>query len=176
MESTLTQISTLLRQGLNTSGQGSYQRRAPSPAALRIIQEARRELKSWIAKNGETIESLRLLALAEEALLNFDSAVVILENLINRSSSPNRKDIKRLAACREAGQMWRELVLSPDDLVALGHFLKDKLLDAAPEDSFRWTEEWLVENKASSRTRVIAALRNLGYSSDYAVLHNLVPG
>ena len=72
--------------------------------------------------------------------------------------------------------MWRALTLAPDELVALGVFLRDKLLDTAPERSLRWTEEWLDENKPSSKNETVLSLRKLGYFSDYQVLQNLVPG
>ena len=60
MDDGLNQITALLRQGLNASQQGSYQRRAPAPKAVPLLEAARRELISWISQNGENAESLRL--------------------------------------------------------------------------------------------------------------------
>ena len=102
MRDSLKEINMLLRQGLKLSCQGSYQRRAPAPIAVPLLEQARHELKSWIEQHGETLEAMRLVALAEEALLNYDSAVSALEKVIRLSSTPNQRDLKRLAACREA--------------------------------------------------------------------------
>jgi len=176
MDRTLNQINVLLRQGLNTSRQGSYHRRAPAPEAVPLLEEARRELETWIQEHGETAESLRLLAIAQEAVLDYGSAQRTLQKVIGLSSSPDRKDLKRLAACREAGQTWRQLALTPDELDTLGGYLRNKLLDTAPEKSLCWTEHWLNENKPGERSQIINSLRRLGYFSDYEVLHNLVPG
>jgi len=102
MRDSLKEINMLLRQGLKLSCQGSYQRRAPAPIPVALLEQARHELKSWIEQHGETLEAMRLVALAEEALLNYDSAVSALEKVIRLSSTPNQRDLKRLAACREA--------------------------------------------------------------------------
>src|ERR1051325_8782412 len=120
MDNTLHQIALLLRQGLNASKQGSYQRRAPASNAIPLLEDARTQLRSWIAQNGENLESLRLLALAEEALLNYESAAKILSRVVAFSAKPERKDLRRLAACREASQTWRELKLSCHELAVLG--------------------------------------------------------
>src|SRR2546423_777368 len=128
-------IKRVLQQGLNLSRQASYHRRAPSPEALPLLHEARRELKLWIEQNGERLDALRSLAIAEEALLHYDGAVQALEKIIRISNQPDRKDLKRLAACREASNTWKQLHLHPAELAALGEYLKSRLLDTAPERS-----------------------------------------
>jgi len=176
MSNSLQEISLLLRQGLIASKQASYIRRAPAARAVPLLEEARREVKSWIDQHGENAESLRLLALAEEALLNYASAVDALEKLIRLSPKHNRNDLKRLAACREASQTWKRLALTPNELTTLGTYLKDKLLDSGPDKSLRWTKAWLSENKSRYKNEIISSLQKQGYSSDYQVLHNLIPG
>jgi tetratricopeptide (TPR) repeat protein len=169
-------IRRLLNKGLGLSKQGSYQRRAPSQSAVPFLRQARCELEAWIEQNGEFVEALRLLALADEALLDYRSAVRCLEKVIALSGRNDRKDLKRLAACREASRMWRMLALNPDELRALGRYLRDKLLDSAPERSLRWTETWVSENRPIDKNEVLAGIQELGHFSDYQVLHNLVPG
>jgi len=176
MRSDLQVIKSRLQQALNLSQQGSYHRRAPSARALPLLQEVRQELELWIAENGEDIDALRSLALAEEALLLYHNAVLTLERVITLSRTPDRKDLKRLAACREASGLWKNLTLAPYELVELGRFLKGSLMDRAPSESLYWTEQWLRENKPEQLESILAALGHLGYGSDYKVLHNLVPG
>jgi len=156
--------------------QGSYHRRAPSQKAVPILAQARNAIESWIERNGENAEILRLLALTYEAMLNYEAAVQIIQKVIALSPQPRHGDLKRLAACREAGRMWDELLLSPSELRALGSFLRGKLLDAAPERSLRWTEIWLREKKPNEMSSIILSLQKLGYPTDYHILHNLVPG
>jgi hypothetical protein len=176
MSDSLEQINLLLRQGLIATKQGSYHRRVPAAKAVPLLQQALREVKSWMGQHGESERSLRLLALAEEALLDYDSAVSTLEKMIKLSARPNRNDLKRLAACREAGQLWRRLALTPEELAALGTYLKNKLLDSAPDTSLRWTGTWLSENKPKEKSEILASFRRQGHSSDYRVLHNVVSG
>jgi len=174
MKDDLDRIRGLLREGLNLSQQGSYGRRAPSPKALPLLRQARDDLEAWVAQNGENVEALRSLALAEEALLNYDGAAHLLQKVISLSPQADRKDLKRLAACREAGHLWSQLALSPRELAELGLYLKGKLLDNVPERSLRWTETWLHQTKPDEKQAILASIRRLGYFSDYDVLHNLV--
>jgi hypothetical protein len=133
-------------------------------------------LELWIRTNGETVDALRLLALAEESLLDYPRAVRFLERVVELSPRPDRKDLKRLAACREAAQMWKQLKLNPDELEALGCFLRQKLTDSAPERSLRWTEAWLSHNDPATKKSTLESLNSLGYHSDFQVLVNLVKG
>jgi hypothetical protein len=109
-------------------------------------------------------------------MLNYDEAAELLEEVVKLSPRPDRKDLKRLAACREACRGWRGLGLDPEELAALGSYLHDKLLDCTPERSLRWTRNWLKDNKPYEADAIINALRSLGHFSDYLILHNLVPG
>jgi tetratricopeptide (TPR) repeat protein len=172
----LESIKQVLQEGLRLSQQGSYHRRAPSPPAVPLLGEAQRHLQLWIHENGDRVDVLRLLALSEEALLMYERAVRTLEKVIKLSPRPDRKDLKRLAACRQASDIWSTLGLTPDELVALGLFLKEKLFDAPPSRSLHWTELWLAENKAREKEAMLDSIRKLGHFSDYEVLHNLVPG
>ena len=174
MEKTLASAKAALTQALNLSQQGSYRRRAPSKEARISIEGVRNELHRWNVTHGETIEALRLLALAEEALLNYPAAAKLLERVIALAPDRSRKDLKRLASCREAGNMWRELHLSSDELRSLGLYLRTHLLEAPSERTLRWTKQWLSENKLDVQTAVLDFMQQRGYSSDYQVLHNLV--
>lgn len=171
----LEEINILLRQGLTASRQGSYQRRSPAGESLPILQAARTGLKAWISAHGKSIVALRSLALAEEALLDYDSAATTLAEIIKLSAKPAQKDLKRLASCRAAKLWWKELRLTPGELSSLGDFLKHKSnpLDA---DSLLWTCVWLEHNKSASRDEIVTAMIKLGYSTDYLIFHNLVPG
>ena len=176
MSEDLNAIKAELRQALKVTHQGSYNRRASSKRAIPLLARLRTELASWIEHRGETAEALRLLALAEEALLNYEAAVVLLEKIVRLGPRASQKDLKRLAACRQASQMWHKLRLTPDELNELGRYLKDKLLDTAEERSLRWTENWLSDNRPQDQETILDSIRELGFFSDYQVLHNLIPG
>src|ERR1043165_4590051 len=77
----------------------SYERETPKGEALRLLALARRDVEDWIASNGESADSIRLLALIQESLKQYASAVQTLESLAQKGWADHR-DLKRLAACR----------------------------------------------------------------------------
>ena len=176
MSEDLKSIEIELRSAMNLTLQGSYRRRAPSKRAVPLLEESRKGLEKWIEEHGESADALRLLALVNEAFLNYEMASQLLEKAIHLSPQRNRRDLKRLAAYREARQLFGEVKLSPNELALLGQHLKGKLLDSAPEKSLRWTESWLDREKPNVKSSIMNSLLKLGYASDYAVLHNLIPG
>jgi tetratricopeptide (TPR) repeat protein len=176
MEEDFRRTEGLLRRGINLTRQGSYNRRAPSRESIPLLEQAIAELKSWIQIHGETPKALRLLAVANEALLNYTEAAKALERAIKVSACPDRRDVKRLAAYREATEMWETLSLKPTELSDLGLYLREKLLDSAPERSLRWTKIWLKENRPDQVAQILASIKRLGHYSDYEILHNLIPG
>jgi len=176
MSEDLRTIKLALQRALNLTLQGSYERRAPARGSVPLLEQARSDLESWIAQRGESAEALRLVALSNEALLDYDAAAQALEKAMKLSPRVERKDMRRLVAYRQASRVWKNLMLSGLELVALGTYLKAKLLDTAPERSLQWTEDWLRKHKPAEMCRILTSLKKLGYPSDYHVLHNLVPG
>jgi hypothetical protein len=94
-------LETLLREGLRLSGQGSFRRRAPAPAALPPLTKARAGLRRHVKSHPDDVRALRLLALAEEALLAYPLARAALERAVALGGG-DRRDLKRLAMLRLA--------------------------------------------------------------------------
>jgi tetratricopeptide (TPR) repeat protein len=176
MAEELRSVQKALEEALSLSQQGSYQRRAPADRAVPLLNDVKERLERWIEENGESLEALRALAVCQEALLLYGDAIATLERILVLFSPPDRKDLKRLAACREADVMWRALMLTPQELVALGDFLNQKLMDIGPAQSFQWTEQWLLEHRPQENEVILNGMRRLGHFCDYEVLHNLVAG
>lgn len=166
-------LTILLREGLSVSLQGCYQRRLPSKAALPKIREARQGLR-LLTKVSPSAASWRALALAEEALLHYPAAVLALENAIASSPEPDRKDLKRLAALREAAASWLSLGLTPPLLEELGQHLDQALVAGPCDHTHRHTSGWLAAKGMRQEAKVLAALKSAGGYCDCEVLANVV--
>ena len=172
MDPELTRLKVLLMEGLRLSGQGSYQRRLPSKAALPVIREAREGLRA-LSRTEPGGDVFRALSLAEEALLHYPQALSALEAAI-ALSAPDKRDLKRLANLRECAARWAALGLSPAALAALGAFLEARLEVEPCDHTLRHTESWLTSSGAGSKAAILKALRSAGGFCDCEVVLNVV--
>jgi tetratricopeptide (TPR) repeat protein len=169
-------LRTLLLAGIQKSRQSSYGRRAPAPASLPDLNEARVGLKRPAATAPENPDVWRLLAQAEECFLNYAEARRCLEQAIHLSKSRKQADLKRLTLYKAMGRQWGGLRLSAVQLRNLGDYLRTKLQVAPRTSSFQWTETWLREQGFSDIPNVLESLRQQGAYDDFQVLGNLVRG
>ena len=171
--SQLPELLQRLHAGLAASGQGTYQRGLPSKEARPDLLAARAGLRE-LAASEPSIEVLRSLALAEEALLNYPAAVQALEAAIAASPTHDRKDLKRLFLLRESAADWKALSLSPEALEALGQHL-ETLLAAQPCDhTLRHTKAWLKQQRIASPAKVLRGIQQAGGFCDCEVTFNVV--
>lgn len=172
----LDELRAALNQGRKLSMQGSFGRRAPEPSAVPYLRKARDGLANYVRDAGQQeAEAWRLLSEAEECLLSYAMAIKALERAMALGQR-DRKDLKRLALLKQYARDWSALPLSPEQLEALGQFLRDRLGDDTGERSFRWTQEWLHAAGVSDPGVVIAALEARGAFSDFQVLYNVIRG
>ena len=171
---TLSDIREELLAGQRLSGQGSYQRRAPSPKALPHLRKARLLLFGFVARHPDDAPAWRLLASAQEALLNYSGARQALERAI-ALSSPDRRDLKKLAALRESEREWHALPVSPDQLQRLGDWLNARLAESPCDHTERLTEHWLADAGIDPPAALRAFARRGGYC-DCEILTNVVVG
>jgi tetratricopeptide (TPR) repeat protein len=171
-------IRSLIRRGIQLSGQMSYSRRAANERAIPLLQQALSRLKAIVENGQADYEVFRLLALTHENLLDYREAIKAVQECINRSAGPKKDDLKRLARYKEQLSFWEVVSLTPGELNELGVFLHDKLFSvpAAYEHSFRWTIAWLSERKHPAPDKVISGLERLGAFDDFQVLHNVIVG
>ena len=177
MNEELDNIRAIIRRGIQLSGQSSYARRAADQRAIPLLQEAKARLRAAIESGQADYEVFQLLALTHESLLEYRAAIHAIQECINRSVSPKKDDLKRLARYKEQLNWWETISLSPGELKELGIFLHGKLSSVPEyERSFRWTIAWLNEKKHPSSDKVISGLEQLGACDDFQVLHNIVNG
>lgn len=100
-DSDLENISQQVRSAFKAGLLLSYERKAPSESTLKALALLKTQTNDWIDRNGETGVALRLLALIQESLLQYASAIGTLERL-NAAGLATRDDLKRLAKCRTA--------------------------------------------------------------------------
>ena len=113
MDETLKDLADTLREGQMKSGQGSYERRAPSKQAMPFLRDARRGLRTYVLEHPDCIDGWRFLAQAEESLLDYRNARVAIEKVLAISGNRDQKDLKKSALLREYESKWgeeRELV------------------------------------------------------------------
>jgi hypothetical protein len=84
MNDNLRELSELLREGQKRSQQGSYQRRAPTEAAVTYLRHARQGLRLIVETAPGNVEAWRLLSQAEGALLDYRLARIALEKFWHR--------------------------------------------------------------------------------------------
>ena len=91
-----------LLDGVKRARQGSYERGAPDDSALPSLLKAREDLYRCSIENEGSAEVWRLIALAEEYLLNYPAAVIAMERVLALAGEPSvtRKDHKKLAQLR----------------------------------------------------------------------------
>lgn len=82
-----------------------------------IVQERPGDREAW-----------RLLAEAEEALLDYQNARIALERAVALPPGADKRDVKTLALLREYEAWWGGLRLTPDQLEQLGGHLEITLL------------------------------------------------
>ena len=120
-------IRSILRRGIQLSGQMSYSRRAADGKAIPLLQEALSRLKAIVENGQADYEVFRLLALTHENLLEYREAIEAVWECINRSAGPKKDDLKWLARFKEQVSEWEAVSLSPGELNELGVFLHSKL-------------------------------------------------
>ncbi|HEU4887867.1 MAG TPA: hypothetical protein VFV49_08280 [Thermoanaerobaculia bacterium] len=170
----LATIEQLLLKGIQLSKQPSLGRRSADAAAVPYVLEARDRLREHVSRDPADAKAWRLLSRAHEVLMNYREAMTTLETAMKLDAQPSRQDLKRAALLREQTREWQELPFTPGELASLGDFLRMRVV--GPEErSFRWTEEWLREQRFSV-PEIIDALRARGASSDFQVLYNIVRG
>jgi hypothetical protein len=170
-------IRSILRRGIQLSGQMSYSRRAADEKAIPLLQEALSRLKAIVESGQADYEVFRLLALTHENLLEYRQAIQAVQECINRSAAPKKDDLKRLVRCKEQLGWWEAVSLTPRELNELGAFLHGKLSSVPTyEHSLRWTIAWLNERKHPSPDKVTSGLERLGAYNDFQVLQNVIIG
>jgi hypothetical protein len=172
----LNELRQVLVEGQRRSMQGSYERRAPARKAIPYLIEARAGLRQYVEANGKDAEGWRLLAQAEECLLNFEGARQCLEKAVALAGKSDKKDLKRMVLLKEYQAKWSELALSPAELEDLGRHLDQHLREEGCDHTLRYTKAWLQQATYANVTSVIAALRNHGGYCDCEVLANVVRG
>lgn len=171
---TLNDLKNELLQGQMLSMQGSYQRRAPEKKAVPYLLNARNGLKDYVKENPLNVEAWRLLSQAEEYLLNYSAAIESLQKVMELGNK-DRKDLKRLVLLKEYGGQWQEISLSPEQLEALGNYLREKIEAWGCDHTLVFTKEWLDQNvPKSKKAKVVKALQNQGGFCDCEVLMNII--
>jgi hypothetical protein len=174
MSSNLEELARLLHEGQTRSGQTSFRRRAPSPQSLTALLQARNGLRRAVEDEPDNLEAWRLLSQAEEALLNYAEARLLLERVLALVPRPDRRDLKRLALLRECEAWWRGMGLTPTQLAGLGDHLEGTLSGIPCDHTLRITRAWLQQSEVVDPDAITEALRERGGSCDCEVLSNVV--
>lgn len=170
-------LRKLLLRGIKKSKQCSYARRAPAREALPDLKASRDGLFRATEEDPKNAEAWRLLSRAEEALLNYEAAVICLETAMSLDVSHRKPDLKRLCLLKECFAWWDSILLSPGQLRDLGAFLKEA--GAGHEmhgRTLEHTRQWLTNNKIPSPDMVIEALAQKGGFTDFQIVHNIIHG
>jgi tetratricopeptide (TPR) repeat protein len=177
MQTELSRLQSVLLQGIRLSQQTSYNRRNPCEAALPFLDEARRGLTNLVKDGPENAAAWRLLSQAEECLLNYDESIRCLNAAMALAPTPDRKDLKRLAALQQHSKQWKDLHLSPAMLQDLRGFLAEAGADSeARGRTLRFTKQWLAERAVADPESVLAALERRGAFTDFQVFYNVARG
>ena len=139
-----------------------------------MLLKSRSGLRAFLEEQPEAADGWRLLSMAEECLLNYPAAEQALNKALELSLNRDKRDLKRLALLREYKAKWKALVLQPNDLVELGHYLEAQLADTPCDHSLRLTAEWLRRRGLSGTSAIQNGLRSQGGYSDCEVLANVV--
>jgi len=100
-DNSINEIKRLVLQAFKEGKLSTYERPTPSGEALELLAQARRRIEEHISHFGPNLDALRLLALIQESLKQYASAIETLQRVIDQSNPPNRDDLKRLAMCRQ---------------------------------------------------------------------------
>lgn len=168
------ELEQALRRAHQVSGQGSYERRAPTDEARIAFIQVRDSLREILSSEPDNVVALRLLASAEEGLLNYSAAILALERCLALTpSSGGRPLLKQLARVREYAGKWGRLVLSAEDLAALGRHLDLEISRGACDQTTRRTEAWLNSHHAARGPGILKELVAWGGYCDCEVLANV---
>ena len=165
-----------LREVHAVSGQGSYERRAPSREARIGFLRVRRSLREILSCEPGNIRALQLLASAEEGLLNYPAAVAALEQVLRLNPAPERRVLKQLARVSEYARAWKDLKLSPNELEELGNHLRKQLALFRCDETTRLTEQWIRQRRPRKLQLILRGLQSHGGYCDCEVLANVVIG
>lgn len=168
-------LRATLINGLNLSMQGSLGRRAPAPAAIPSLTEARSGLEEYTCRYPDDPAGWRLLSQAQEALMDYRRAIQSLERALRNSPDRSKRDLKKLAALRESFGEWSDLHLTPEDVAELGQYLREKLGPGTGDRELTWTRAWL-EGRFDDPEPALEGLERRGAYSDWQVLNNIVRG
>jgi tetratricopeptide (TPR) repeat protein len=174
MDVKLRELSEQLREGQRRSRQGSYRRRSPANAAVPYLQQAREGLRQLVEEQPGNAQAWRLLAQAEEVLLDYRNARLALEKVLALESDADSRDRKKLALLREHEAWWEGLGLTPAQLAELGCYLEMKLSNLRCDRTLRHTRAWLERSGPPNPDQIIQALEDRSGYSDWQVLHNVV--
>ena len=98
---TLEASRRVLMNGIKRADQGSLERGAPKRSSLPELMKAREDLYKISISDEKNPEVWRLLALVEEYLLNYPSALANLRMAISLGGGATRKEHKKLAQLEE---------------------------------------------------------------------------
>ncbi|PJZ76306.1 DUF2695 domain-containing protein [Leptospira neocaledonica] len=162
-----------LISAIQMSNHGLSDRRMPSKKSIPMLIEIRRKLKEFSEKDLSNAKVWRLLALSEEALLNYKEAIDSFTKYLDLKGR-DKKDLKKLAFLRESQVEWEDLILSPKELNDLGNYLNSNLNRIACDHSLAITKKYL-EGKYSKSDlkRIVSSLQNRGGFCDCEVLANV---
>ena len=173
----LKELEIELRTGIKKSGQSSYSRRAPNAASLADLNSARSGLRELSEEDSENPRIWELLSKAEECLMNFSAAIRCCEKAIELSGKPTKDQRKRLALLKQSVAQWNKLPLTPEELKALGAYLKMVGADESiHKKTFEHTETWLENEGFSNPDEVIGEFERRGAYSDFQIYHNVILG
>lgn len=177
---TVERLQSDLLRAIKASGEMSYARRAPKAKSLPLFERLISSATSFTNSNPENPIGWEILSRAHECLLDYSSAIHCLKKAASlREGKPTNKTLKRLARLEEYRKEWKGLGLTPQQLKALGRYLKR--VEAAdgvhlPGNNLSATISWLNQQLPDKRATILAKIRKAGYHSDFSVLYNLVNG
>ena len=135
--------------------------------------QAREGLRRIVEVQPGNARAWRLLAQAEEVLLDYRSARIALEKVL-AFDGVDRRDVKKPASLREHEAWWGGLGLSPAQLAELGSELEMKLAGSPCDRTLRHTRTWLEHASLPIPDQVAQALEDCGGYCDCQVFHNVV--
>ncbi|NEW01335.1 DUF2695 domain-containing protein [Bacillus megaterium] len=170
----LLELKDELIKGQKLAMQGSYQRRAPSKKAIPHLLAARKGLKEYVKQYSNDALAWQLLSQAEEYLLNYNAALMALQNAISLDKK-DKKLLKRLALLKEYASKWQELDMTPEQLQSLEIYLEEKLEVYGCNHTLIYTREWLdISTLHSKKSKIVKALQNQGGFCDCEILMNVI--
>ncbi|WP_421535950.1 DUF2695 domain-containing protein [Priestia sp. D3YE.R1] len=170
----LLELKDELIKGQKLAMQGSYQRRVPSKKAIPHLLAARKGLKEYVKQYSNDALAWQLLSQAEEYLLNYNAALMALQNAVSLDKK-DKKLLKRLALLKEYASKWQELDMTPEQLQSLEIYLEEKLEVYGCNHTLIYTREWLdISTLHSKKSKIVKALQNQGGFCDCEVLMNVI--